>query len=126
MNASKNLGSLEKEIMDIMWSMPSCFIRDVHAMLEARRSIAYTTVMTVMVRLVQKGMLKRKKCGNTFEYSCACSKQNFIKDKFEQLMNLAMRSLGQDAVATFAEELQKLPEKNKQELISLLKQKKGK
>lgn len=123
MKNTHRLGTLEKEIMDIMWKQASCHIRDVHAELSRKRTIAYTTVMTVMVRLVGKGLLRRKKDGNTFLYTCQCSKEHFVRSNFHHAITHFFSSLGGEAVAAFAEELKTLPEKKRKELVSLLKKK---
>ena len=43
------LGSLERQVMDIVWDGGSFTVRDVHAKLS--RPVAYTTVMTVLDRM---------------------------------------------------------------------------
>src|SRR5680860_1755722 len=50
------LGDLEAEIMECMWDLGSASVRRVHECLQEDRNIAYTTVMTVMTRLAEKGL----------------------------------------------------------------------
>ena len=57
------LGDLEAEIMECVGQMGSASVRDVHEVLLGRRHIAYTTVMTVMSRLAEKGLLARRQDG---------------------------------------------------------------
>lgn len=56
----KFLGDLECEIMEVVWKLanPTVTVRDVFDTLRHERQIAYTTVMTTMVRLSEKGLLK--------------------------------------------------------------------
>jgi len=56
----KFLGDLECEIMELVWKLaqPTVTVRDVFNALRKEREIAYTTVMTTMVRLSEKGLLK--------------------------------------------------------------------
>jgi predicted transcriptional regulator len=49
------LGDLERAVMDVAWSRPHVTVREVVSLLPAGRKPAYTTVMTVMNRLVDKG-----------------------------------------------------------------------
>jgi predicted transcriptional regulator len=49
----------ELEIMKIVWQRDSVTVRDVYEELLTRRKIAYTTVMTMMGILEQKGHLKK-------------------------------------------------------------------
>ena len=55
----KFLGDLECEIMELVWKLaqPTVTVRDVFNALRKEREIAYTTVMTTMVRLSEKGLL---------------------------------------------------------------------
>ena len=46
-------------IMKVVWGMGDATVRDVHDALQARRPLAYTTVMTMMRILEEKGFLKK-------------------------------------------------------------------
>jgi len=61
------LGPLEREAMQILWSGGELSVRDVMQRLPAKR--AYTTVMTTVVRLFRKGLLKRRAEDRKFLYS---------------------------------------------------------
>ena len=59
---STRLGALEREVMRVLWGADDP--RTVRAVLEElnrhrRPQLAYTTVMTVMGRLAEKGVLRR-------------------------------------------------------------------
>jgi BlaI family transcriptional regulator, penicillinase repressor len=49
----------ELQIMKVIWERQRVTVRDVYEALLARRRIAYTTVMTMMNILEQKGYLKK-------------------------------------------------------------------
>lgn len=49
----------ELAIMKIVWRLESATVRDVYEALRARRQVAYTTVMTMMKILEEKGYLKK-------------------------------------------------------------------
>ena len=53
------LGLQELQIMNIVWDLGRVTVRDVYEALRERRQVAYTTVMTMMNILHQKGFLKR-------------------------------------------------------------------
>jgi predicted transcriptional regulator len=52
------LGSLETEILRIVWDQGQVAVRDVYEELRLRRRIAYTTVMSVLRNLAAKGLLE--------------------------------------------------------------------
>jgi predicted transcriptional regulator len=56
-------GPLEREIMAILWRDEQATVRDVWRQILATRSLAYTTVMTGMVRLAEKGLLTQERQG---------------------------------------------------------------
>ena len=63
------LGSLERQVMDVVWEGQSFTVRDVHARLP--RPVAYTTVMTTLDRLFKKGFVSRTRQGRAFVYTAA-------------------------------------------------------
>ena len=69
---SAALGSLEREVMDVMWTGGTFVVRDVQARL--LRPAAYTTVMTTLDRLYKKGFVEREREGRAFRYTAARSR----------------------------------------------------
>lgn len=65
---NNSLGPLEADIMQVIWKIQKATVQDVYDELSRDRNIAYNTVMTVMTRLAQKGVLKRQKDGRAFVY----------------------------------------------------------
>ena len=59
----------ELEIMKIVWQRGSATVREVYEEMLRRRKIAYTTVMTMMGILEQKGRLKKAEDGRAFVYT---------------------------------------------------------
>lgn len=49
----------ELAIMKVVWRLQKATVRDVYEALRARRPVAYTTVMTMMRILEEKGFLKK-------------------------------------------------------------------
>ncbi len=57
---SDTLTSQELEIMKVIWPLGQATVRDVYDALRARRTVAYTTVQTMMNILETKGHLKKE------------------------------------------------------------------
>jgi len=68
-----DLAPLELECLSVLWPMGEGTVRDIHRALAATRPRAYTTVMTIMDRLEQKGIVARKKVGRAFLYQARLS-----------------------------------------------------
>jgi BlaI family penicillinase repressor len=65
------IGSLEADILAIIWEMNRATVRDVYEALRRQRPIAYTTVMTVMNNLVKKNLLDQDKTNIAYVYTPA-------------------------------------------------------
>lgn len=77
----KVLGDLEAEIMEIVWGRPrnqGTAVRDVFEMLQRRRPVAYTTVMTTMTRLARKQLLRAEKHGQAYIYFPTTTEDEFV------------------------------------------------
>jgi BlaI family penicillinase repressor len=68
---STTLTGAELEIMHVVWSKEKATVRDVYEALRERRKVAYTSVMTVMKILEQKGHLKKKQQERAYVYQPA-------------------------------------------------------
>ena len=58
----------ELAIMKVVWRLEKATVRDVFETLRTRREIAYTTVMTMMKILEEKGYLKKTRTERAYEY----------------------------------------------------------
>jgi BlaI family transcriptional regulator, penicillinase repressor len=58
----------ELAIMKVVWRLEEATVRDVYEALRAKREIAYTTVMTMMKILQEKGYLKSSRGERAFRY----------------------------------------------------------
>jgi BlaI family penicillinase repressor len=68
-----DLAPLELECLSVLWPMGEGTVRDIHRALAESRPRAYTTVMTIMDRLEQKGIVTRRKVGKAFHYQARLS-----------------------------------------------------
>lgn len=78
------LGSLEFELMQILWGHGDGNVRDVVRRLS--RPLAYTTVMTTLDRLFKKGCLRRRKTQRAFVYSPRFSQQEWERRRANHLV----------------------------------------
>ena len=65
------IGSLEADILAIIWERQQATVRDVYETLREQRQIAYTTVMTVMNNLVKKELLTQDRSSIAYLYTPA-------------------------------------------------------
>jgi predicted transcriptional regulator len=63
-----DLAPLELDCMNALWRLGEATVRDIHAALATTRPRAYTTIMTILDRLAQKGVVERQKAGRAWLY----------------------------------------------------------
>ena len=54
---------------------------EVHVVLATKRPLAYTTVMTILVRLWQKGRVRRERDGRAFAYQAVLTREEHAADR---------------------------------------------
>jgi predicted transcriptional regulator len=102
----KLLGPLEAQVMRAMWAAKRpVSVRDLLERINDGRAqqLAYTTVMTVMSRLVEKDVLRRHKEGRGYVY------EPVADDPAGIAVRGVMRDFGDAAMAQFVEEAKSDP-----------------
>lgn len=75
----RQLGTLERAVMDHLWdSGEPQTVRQVHDALCMRRVLAYTTVMTVLRRLADKGLVDQIRDERAFQYCAAGGRDELV------------------------------------------------
>ena len=77
MNSKNNYDLTEAEwaIIQVIWENEPCAAPDVQEMLEKSRKWTYSTVKTLMDRMVTKGLLKTEKIRNLILYSSVVTRK---------------------------------------------------
>jgi predicted transcriptional regulator len=68
-----DLAPLELDCMNALWRLGEATVRDIHAAMATTRPRAYTTIMTILDRLAQKGVVERQKSGRAWLYKANLS-----------------------------------------------------
>lgn len=105
-SAEALVGPLEYECLSALWQLGAARVGDVRARLNTERHvddrIAYTTVMTVLVRLHNKSFLDRTKQGRSFVYAPRCTEAELVERLGRQAVDDLLATYGNVAVAQFA------------------------
>ena len=81
------LTNLEAEIMQLVWRKGKATVRDVYEAIRSTRPIAYTTVMTVLSKLAEKGVVERSQKGRAYVYRPRVSKKEAAQRSVDKLLN---------------------------------------
>lgn len=82
-----DLAPLELECLSVLWPRGESTVREIHGALAATRPRAYTTVMTIMDRLSQKGIVTRYKSGRAFRYRANLSAEEARLKAVEKIVD---------------------------------------
>lgn len=117
------LFDLEAEIMDVVWSrrLERFAVSDVLTVLERRREIAYTTVMTTLGRLYDKGVLQRHRDGKRYLYSPRFSREQFLQSTARDVLKGLGDSAGRQALSLLVETVSSADEKVLDELERIIR-----
>lgn len=117
-----NLGELEQQVMNLLWRCKNCSVREVLTKLEKDRKLAYTTVATILQRLHDKGLLNRKESAAGYLYSPKVSKEKYTRNFAQSFLKKFINSFGDTAIVSFAESIDKLPEKRKKYFLEMIEE----
>jgi len=95
---------LELVCLNALWSLGHGSVKDVLRLVASSRPLAYTTVMTVLDRLVRRGVVSREKVGRAFLYAPSVTRdamrrlalREFLDSYFESSRDQLMRFLQEE------------------------------
>ena len=82
------MGSLEGDVLAVLWgrSEPAT---PAEVLVELDNGLAYTTVLTILIRLWRKGLLERAKAGRAYAYRPAVSEADYAAQHMEAALTRA-------------------------------------
>jgi len=116
MSTRRPLGALESQVLDVLWAIDGS-LTPAEVLDRLDGPLAYTTVMTVLTRLWQKGLVDRHKAGRAFAYRAAVSEAGLSADR----MHSALASSG-DRAGTMSRFVDSLDPRQRAQLRRLLEE----
>ena len=116
---SDTLTGQELEIMKVIWPLGQATIREVHDALRERRTIAYTTVQTMMNILEAKGHLKRAAGEKANVYAPVRPQQIVVRSMVREFVNRVFDGSARPLLVHLLKE-KGLTDREKRELQKLL------
>ena len=113
----------ELEIMKIVWGRGSSTVRDVYEELLKRRKIAYTTVMTMMGILEQKGRLRKMEQARAFVYTPAEPQRKVVGSMVQEFVKRVFNGSAEPLLVHLVENMD-VDGDQLEEISRLLKEKK--
>src|SRR5208282_4049533 len=89
----------ELEIMKVVWKLETATVRQVYETMLEHRRIAYTTVMTMMNILEQKGYLKKDQADRAFVYRPSQPQHQVIRSMVREFVDRVFSGSAEPLVA---------------------------
>ncbi|OEJ99620.1 BlaI/MecI/CopY family transcriptional regulator [Roseivirga misakiensis] len=115
----KELTKAEEQIMQVVWSQPKLFIKDIVDLLPDPKP-AYNTVGTFLKILENKGFVTREKVGNTFAYTASVKKKAYTQNFMNGFLSNYFEGSAEKLFSFMVEE-KKLNIKQVEDLMKKLK-----
>jgi predicted transcriptional regulator len=97
--------------MEEVWRQGEATVRQVHDALNSRRGAkqrAYTTIMTILSRLDEKGLLRRRRQGKAYGYRPVMSREQYLDARAGGEVEGLVSDYGDLALTHFARQMDKL------------------
>lgn len=99
------LGPLEQIVMKLAWTRKQITAREILDEIKHERPIAYTTIITIMIRLVEKGyLIEVEKRGKAIIFQATDDQETAVKSIVKKMFNSLVEQFGEEAVAAFVDE----------------------
>lgn len=85
------LGELQFAVMRILWNHHERTAQEIHKDLQRERTIAFTTVATVLSRLDKQGVITHRLKGRTYIYSPLVNEDEVQRSMLDELVDKAFR-----------------------------------
>ena len=124
---TNSISNLEADIMKIVWKKEEVTVREVHESM-LRKEVGsresgftpYTTVMSTMTTLAEKGILKQNRIGKTYIYSAAIKKEELSKSIIETVADTLLEGASRELIFSFLSDSENLSTEGIEKLIKKL------
>jgi BlaI family penicillinase repressor len=119
--AAPEILETEWDILDALWQLERATAREVTESLTAKRGWAYSTVKTLLDRMVDKGLVAGRQVGNVWEYTPSMPRQKAQRWAWRRFVDVAFGGAVAPTLAFVAKE-GKLSKQERAELRAVLDQ----
>ncbi len=108
------------EVLHLVWELERATVADVRERILANRHVAYTTVMTVMKNLAEKGFLDYEKDGNAYVYHASRDAEEVRHSLLEAMLSKVFKGSPAALVQTLVK-YEDLSEEDRREIVDLIR-----
>ena len=100
----------ELEVLKVLWNQGPCTVRQVMEVLNRRRRRAYTSVMSLLGVMTEKGLLKRRQKGRGYLYEARVAREKALGQMLRDLLCRAFEGSAAALLAHLLDESSPSPE----------------
>ena len=124
MTKKRGFGELELSILEIIRKKQRVSVKEAHQSLSGSNS--YTTVMTVMSRLFEKGVLAREKVGKLYEYWLSPQSENADMNLVQRIKKRVFQGKSSAMISFLLENDDEICRSELEEIEKIIKAARGK
>ena len=117
--AEIHLRDTEWSLLRALWDLEEASARDISAHLQAEHGWAYSTVKTLLDRMVKRGVVAQRREGRTWMYSAAIARRDAQRTVWQRFVDLAFQGSLAPALQFIARDTS-LTDDQRSELLALL------
>ena len=114
-----HLGETEMEVLHHVWDLGEASVADVRERILEDRDVAYTTIMTVMKKLAEKGYLTYHKEGRSYVYEPAQQPDEVQHSLLQRLMEKVFHGSPSSLVQTLVQR-ENLSDAERREILDII------
>jgi len=115
-------GSAELPVLEALWERGALTGREIYEEVRRSRELAYTTVLTIVGRMVKKGSVKRKKLGGIYIYEPALKKPEFERQAASAVIKGIVAMSPSYAVSAFVDVLSQYDAGKLDEIMKIIEE----
>jgi len=123
-----SISNLEADIMKIVWDNEKISVREVHEIMLRKEMekkeqgfIPYTTVMSTMTTLAEKGLLRQDKSAKTYIYTANVDRKELSKNIIMSVADKLLNSTSSGLVSNFLSDSKNIDNKTIEKLLDEIK-----
>lgn len=118
-DAPRQIQDTEWDVMSVLWERERATAREVAEALEERRGWAYSTVKTMLDRMVAKGLVEARRVGNVWEYTPALAQNEARRGAWRRFVDTVLGGTVGPALELLASDV-RLTKKQRAQLQKLI------
>ena len=123
-DAAKAILDTEWDVLGVLWQRERATAREVADALVERRGWAYSTVKTMLDRMLDKGLVQARRVGNVWEYSPAMAQAEARRGAWQRFVDTVLGGAASPALELLAKDV-RLSKRQRKQLEKLIEQEDG-